>query len=762
MFRSGFEPRTFNLGDIEYYYIPDEDRGRATAFFPPLEFDNTIIETLREYPKNLFQLCKGNQLYEANRFSQIPLPLKFATLFHKDYQYAVMNMIGKLGIKVFFINPNIPDIEITIKHILSYFDLAYVILIKDAPFPLSQYSEFLIQGRKSFFDKLERDSARISRILTEMKGKKVTFKLDIPSYEGFSGYNEFSRFRPSFNNYYMLNQIICNDWHGHTPELKISWQEESASVIKGDKNDPSRLKSLLNQVDKIDKIEYNFIKLNHIKFPNGQDEWMSPLILTIPFNFPYIDLVIPQNAKMPNWDMLRKMLDMEQSLAYLYYKEGLPDPTEEESMEFAALATAKTSFLDSVAYLHASFTFSPMLRLPHLGNSIKKELSFFKPENINAKNIKNSRANILKFGNRLTERILPNGLSKDVFTLPRQIVAISDLPVEWLIHEGENISFTHDVTRIPETPYGGTLSAFAASSLFKFDLDENVIVNTLVLFCATADDDDREFLKYFRAIENLSKTLGYKTFRCKSAADVIAKVNEYKPSILIFDSHGGFDKETLSSFLWVNENEKITGDMIVKEQIFAPIVFLSACHTNPNYGYINKLADAFFEAGCISVTATYFPISIRSGFNVYLRVLNSLAHASRNPAHKNWLSFVSHIIRTSYIMDLSTYVYEFTVTSSLTMDAKDELINRVQELTLQATIRMTRFHDRVNAKDDYIESLKAILPTTFPSIDNIVPENAFYTNLGRGDLIMFKVWSENYKKVNTTLFNNKQSDTNLN
>ncbi|MEK9157591.1 MAG: CHAT domain-containing protein, partial [Patescibacteria group bacterium] len=190
----------------------------------------------------------------------------------------------------------------------------------------------------------------------------------------------------------------------------------------------------------------------------------------------------------------------------------------------------------------------------------------------------------------------------------------------------------------------------------------------------------------------------------------IEKVNEFQPTVLIFDAHGEFDQETLSSYLRVNNNDRITGAMIIEEKIFAPIVFLSACHTNPNYGYINKLADAFFQAGCISVTATYFPISVRSGFNVYLRVLNSLDYACRHPIHKNWLSFVSHIIRTSYIMDLSAYSIELVMKSSLSKDSKERLINKIKSTTLNANIKMTRFHGRKETKNEFITELKGCIP----------------------------------------------------
>ena len=754
IFRSGYESRTMNMGDIEYYYIPRELRGDdRSVFFPPTEFNNPLIEQLRRYPKNIFQLDKNSQLYEANKFSQLPLPIRFSVIFHESIDFALSELIGRLGIKVFFINPAIPGIEKTIQRLVKYFGLAYIVFVARPPFNWKKFKNEVVTSRNDFFNKLKRDAPRVSVILSEMAGRAITFEFAINEFPGFKGFNPFKHFKPSHTNYYILNQIIFNDWNGQWEEPDVSWDNESEGVIKGDKNDPSRLKTLIEQVDSIDKIEYNFIKLNHIQFPRGEQDWMSPLILIIPFNFPYLDIVFPSDETR-DWSNLKKLMKMEQSLSYLYYNEERQEVAEEDVKEFAHLAHAKSSFLDEVGYLHSSFTLSPVVRFPHLGHSIKKELSFFKPESINDKKISRSRHHILKFGSALTNRILPNGLTAELFDIPRQLIAISDLPVEWLVHNNETISFTHDITRIPETPYGGSLSSFAVNSVFKLDISEDILKKTLVLFCATNDSDSPEFSKYFKSIEDLKLKLGFRTFKCYSVKDVIREVNEFQPSLLIFDCHGGFDKDTLSSYLYVND-EKITGHMIIKEKIFAPIVFLSACHTNPNYGYINRIADAFFEAGCLSVTATYFPITIRSGFYIYLRVLAGLDDVAKRPVHKNWLAYVSHILRTSYIMDVSTYSIEKVITSNLDAEQKQVLIDKIKQLTLEANIKMIPFRGRTEARDEFTKQLKLIIPKSLANIDSVVSEDAFYTNLGRGDLIRFKSWSDEYTKLNE--FHQKRS-----
>ena len=73
---------------------------------------------------------------------------------------------------------------------------------------------------------------------------------------------------------------------------------------------------------------------------------------------------------------------LEQSINYISY-------TSKSNTSFAELKykgsfqMAKAAYLDGVGYLHASFTDSPVIRFPMLGNSIKGELSFFKPETIN-------------------------------------------------------------------------------------------------------------------------------------------------------------------------------------------------------------------------------------------------------------------------------------------------------------------------------------------------------------------------------------------
>ena len=43
----------------------------------------------------------------------------------------------------------------------------------------------------------------------------------------------------------------------------------------------------------------------------------------------------------------------------------------------------KLNFLDSISFLHSSFKFNPYLRLPMIGKSVYKELSFLNPSQFN-------------------------------------------------------------------------------------------------------------------------------------------------------------------------------------------------------------------------------------------------------------------------------------------------------------------------------------------------------------------------------------------
>ena len=201
----------------------------------------------------------------------------------------------------------------------------------------------------------------------------------------------------------------------------------------------------------------------------------------------------------------------------------------------------------------------------------------------------------------------------------------------------------------------------------------------------------------------------------------------------------------MSSYLVIN-GEKLTGDDIVKFKITAPLVFLSACHTNPNYGYLNKLADAFFEIGCLAITATYFPISIRHGSNLYFRILRNLRNAVKYSVHRNWLAFTCHVIRTSYYKEVIDNTIEKVLKSTLSEGDKKAISEDLTKLNVKIGVHLMKPQMRVLTIDQFINEMEKICPRDL--IDQrAVPEFTFYTNMGRGDLIEFENWRTEFHKI---------------
>jgi hypothetical protein len=496
----------------------------------------------------------------------------------------------------------------------------------------------------------------------------------------------------------------------------------------------------------MDELEIMVLEDRGIIFPNHKDEWLSPLVLIAPFNYPTLSDIFDPSTEKDELRRWKRALSHEQSLNYLSYipREGY---TQGDISAQAHLQISKTSYLDFLGYLHASFTNSPVVRFPQLANSIKPLLSFFKPEAINTTKRTHAKKLIDSFGNRLSSLIIPKGLDEQLFLVPRQIVAITDLPIEWLIFKGMNLCFHYDVTRIPENPYGGILASFTANAQVQFTVKNDILDRTLIILGASVEDGkDEEFKSYFNTIEKQATELNCQTARCSSIKDVVDQITLHKPELLIFDCHGGFDSDTYSSYLEIN-GERLTGVDIIKYKITAPLIFLSACHTNPNYGYLNKIANAFFEAGCLAITATYFPISIYSGTSIYYRLLTNLSNAVELSVHKNWLSFISHVIRTSFYKEIIYQTQENVGASTLNDLDKTAIIKALHDLNLEIGLNFLRFDLRPNALSLMFEKLNELVPKHL--IDKkTIPEYIFYTNMGRGDLVRFECWEKKFDELN--------------
>jgi hypothetical protein len=741
--------RPLAVGDIEYFFIPKERTGQS-VLFPPEEFQLDELKLLMGLPKNLTQLNDPFVYYGYVKKTQAFVPHHFGVYYPDNIDYLIATNPYKHSVKVFLIHSETKNLQSIVSMLQNAFSPIFLIPFNTPGNEISGHEDITIKNPHDFLEKLQKRKEEIEKVLlTSYPKQQVEFRVDIKITDYHSKCNPGNNFRASHSNYYTLNQILGNGW-GEDKSKGCSEQEELIKASKESLGKPpdnsDRFKILSDQLKAMTDLEIMVLNDRDVKFPNGNYEALSPLVLIAPFNFPTLGKIYGKGISEVELKKMQKALDHEQSINYISYT-SKSNTSFEELKYKGSLQMAKTAYLDGVGYLHASFTDSPVIRFPMLGNSIKGELSFFKPETINNTKWNNSKKLIDRFGTKLSTLIIPKGSDEDLFGMPRQIVAITDLPIEWLRYKEHNLCFTHDVTRIPETPYGGIMASFAHNSVANFEVKSDIMKRTLVVLGASAQNDsDEEFKAYFAAIEERSVEFGFNTVRCKSVQDVRLQIEKYKPDFLIFDCHGGFDSDTMSSYLVIN-GEKLSGDDIVKFKITAPLVFLSACHTNPNYGYLNKLADAFFEIGCLAITATYFPISIRHGSKLYFRILRNLRNAVKYPVHRNWLAFTCHVIRTSYYKEVIDNTTAMVLNSSLPENDKKRISEDLTKLNVTLAVHLMKPQLRVPAIDLFINEMEKICPRDL--IDQgAVPEYTFYTNMGRGDLIEFENWRDSFNELN--------------
>lgn len=112
-----------------------------------------------------------------------------------------------------------------------------------------------------------------------------------------------------------------------------------------------------------------------------------------------------------------------------------------------AVSANKLLFLDYMAYLHAQFNGSPVIRLPVIGKTMNMDLSHL------GNNFSNKQGMVDKIrdiGELMREKLIAEGLKEKLLERNRQLVFISDLPMEWLRLGDYPLCLTHDICRVPE------------------------------------------------------------------------------------------------------------------------------------------------------------------------------------------------------------------------------------------------------------------------------------------------------------------------
>ena len=420
----------------------------------------------------------------------------------------------------------------------------------------------------------------------------------------------------------------------------------------------------------------------------------------------------------------------------------------------ATESAAYTHYLDEVGYLHSSFWNAPYLRAPMKGESLIKLHSRFSPTSF-ATNATGASTHKLieRFSAKLRDAI-PTEVRELLLDYPGGFVALSDLPVEWISCDGVPMCFLQDLCRIPETVPSNLMAQFARNRHTRYEVTPDLPGRTLVICGAPAADP---ISRHFDLLTTTWKERNarWRWAYCHSIDSLVAEVIEFKPELLIFDTHGRFERNKTGTQLQLG-TEWLDGRAVLERLPQIPLVMMSTCWGAPLYGCPNTIAHAFFEKGSISVTTSMLPLNIFKGGMLYTRVLNNLERASSVAVHHNWSSFMSHNIRTSFFDDLKYRAASHVPGLDVDDDAYINLRSKWQISTMHHQTRPAAFREAVTTLSACYPEEKRDRLAKLLHRNDFVPEFMYYSVMGRADLVQFRVWNDANHQRNP--FSNKLSD----
>ena len=499
-----------------------------------------------------------------------------------------------------------------------------------------------------------------------------------------------------------------------------------------------RQQILIEQIHKMSKLEHASLLLPKKEFPLS-DQLNAPLIIALPFTGADIrkqyEIESRADTNLKNMSKaVRFVLSLSNTSNYSFNVDLDKDKTggitkTQVAFLIEELFASRSYFLDIIGGLHSSFKFSPYLRLPYQGKSLNKTLSFVSPK-INellvmGKNRHSIEQVMMRLGTEIVENTLSSEAKQYLQNYPRQIVAITDLPIEWLNINDTPLGFTHDICRLPEVPIESNLMHYVINETQRYRIPKDIISKTLVVYGCKSE----QFKIYQDKADQLSVKIGFHTCECQSLKQFAETIKKYQPHFLIIDTHGGVDLKLHQSYIMMGQ-ERVYPNDIAKLEISAPLVFLSACNTAPTYNSINTVANAMIQSGSIAVTSSYLPLDISESSVLYLRILQQLSEAAKQPVHKNWLAFVSHILRTSFIHGAYHNLY---LNSTKPLEEIAVSSGRLLSASMYFENRRTIYKQLRNGKIE--DGFKV-------STKNVIPHYLMYSTIGRADLVYFECYME--------------------
>ena len=716
---------------IKYIVLLEERLPLMSSIIDTEDLTHDNLSKIGHLPSTLEHLVYGCDVYQISYFLNVYCDYQMVFVYPDGIDHLFehrMQILGKCPI-VFLLCTNNQQTICDYCVQLSRFhgpDTCY--LVDD-----SQKNSFLLHNTFTHTDE-------VLTFLYRQAEKKLSIDNSMTPYVVPLFAKELDRgtfFKPSHVNT-LTSQRVAGNW-GFPFGDYTSDDLKSASKSALEKPDSTaRQDIVVGQIAKLNAIEqmaweklkpiagaFNFMLKNQLS---------APLILCVPYTNADMRKAYSQASKEPQYKNIQSAVDnvlnQEYSLNYIAIPKKAINTKLLLHVNIAAnlLVERRCQFLDFVAGLHGSFRHSPYLRLPLQGVSINRELSLVRPalseKLLNSTDKKSVEKVMSDFGKKLAEHTLAPSAKEMLQKRPSQIVAITDLPIEWMDDSGLPLAFTHDVCRMPEFPHSGLLQKYEAASCTHYVIPKDILKHTLVVYGCR----DASFRLFQDMCDEKSHALGFQTCECLNKKSFIDALKKYRPQLLIVDTHGNVDTTTRTGYLMMG-NEKVVPEDIMKAKVRIPLVFLSACNTAPAYENYHTVADAFFGNGALSVTCSYMPLNIIESSVLYLRLMQQLSMAATSKIHANWCEFISHLQRTSYIQ---SFFINHTSKKGLKSEgfSKEEFDAMTMETTASMLFQNRRqVYKRLQSGVAY-NGVKT-------KYNNVVPHYLIYTTLGRADLVHF-------------------------
>ncbi len=720
-------------GIIHYFVM----LGRRTdpnpiATLPPLCMRHDLLQYLTSLPHNVYHYLHGCDYLQRVMLSGAKSGLEVDFIFNDSIEESSFSMMLSKGLNVFLIctdnDEELIEMNISLSRVCTKNCLFWLDEKKKEMFIMPR----VVTSAEEFWNYLFEYAQPLM--------KDIEAPLCVPLCGGSV---EFPYFKPANITFFTLASALGN-WglgsyinsHKEKDILKEKAQEALTDMYGWKRQE--KAVDILSQLYGLCLDAFRTASGKTTGFP---DQNYPPIVIAAPYTTKDVRDLFKMMAKSEKpLQSIDKVVEIEQTPNYCYdvKAENVGNDIQKIDSFIRPFHVSRLDFLDIVANLHCSFRFSPYLRLPLICKSLNTELSFVSAKNnvqlAYSKDRMAYNKAIHKVGETMAQKLLAHKTAKMLEKIPAQIVVMTDLPIEWMEVNGVPLGFTHDVCRMPETPSSGMLTHYGIARFSNiYRIPEDILSKTLVVYGCRED----AFKKWQDKADVCAQALGAKTVVCQSLDEFEKAVKQHKPDLLVIDTHGGTDLRNHQSYIYMG-NDKVYPKDISTRGISARLVFISACNTAPCYNDVNTVANAFLEVGASVVTSSYLPLDVVESSTLYIRILNQLNQAAQQDIHRNWLAFISHILRTSFIM---TPLMENAQKENLEpMDPK--LTGKVNTLSMYFEKRAELYRKLKTGEE--VEGLKY-------DFSKVVPHYLMYTTTGRADLIMFessmKKRKEEYEKM---------------